>query len=169
MSKERKIILFKKLFKQSKVEKIYAPVNGEVVKLEEVPDPVFSQKMMGEGIAINPSKEEIVSPVNGKVVQIPDSRHAIGLKTDNGTEVLIHVGLETLALGGKGFTLNVSEGDKVRVGQPLLNVDLSYISENASSVITPVVITNSNDIDKKITLSEEKEAKAGETVLVTIN
>ncbi|MDI4707194.1 PTS glucose transporter subunit IIA, partial [Pseudoalteromonas shioyasakiensis] len=114
-------------------------------------------------------KEEIVSPVNGKVVQIPDSRHAIGLKTDNGTEVLIHVGLETVALGGKGFTLNVSEGDKVRVGQPLLNVDLSYISENASSVITPVVITNSNDIDKKITLSEEKEAKAGETVLVTIN
>ncbi|RKQ32523.1 PTS sugar transporter subunit IIA [Oceanobacillus halophilus] len=162
--------MLKKLFKKSKeAEEIYAPINGEVVPLEEVPDPVFSQKMMGEGVAINSSEGEVVSPVAGKIVQIPDSKHAIGLETENGTEILIHIGLETVALNGEGFTPKVRAGDKVTVGQPLMSFDLEYIRENASSVITPMIITNSGDLNKDITQTEEKAAKAGETVLLTIS
>lgn len=91
--------MLKKLFKKTKgEEKIVAALNGKVVKLEDVPDPVFNQKMMGEGIAIEPVQGEVVSPVNGKVVQIPASKHAIGLESEQGAEILIHVGLETVAL-----------------------------------------------------------------------
>ncbi|WP_085991625.1 PTS sugar transporter subunit IIA [Oceanobacillus senegalensis] len=161
--------MFKNLFKKGKKEeKLVASMNGKVVKLEDVPDPVFNQKMMGEGIAVEPSEGEVFSPVDGKVLQIPDSKHAIGLETDQGTEILLHVGLETVALEGKGFTPNVNVGDKVSAGQSLMTFDLEFIRENASSVITPMVITNSKDIDKEISLAEEPEAKAGETVLITI-
>lgn len=160
--------MFKNLFKKSSEEKVYAPVNGNVVKMEDVPDPVFNQKMMGEGIAFEPIEGEIVSPVNGKVVQIPPSKHAIGLETEQGTEILIHVGLETVALEGKGFTPSVNVGDKVSVGQSLMTVELDYIRENASSIITPMVITNSNSIDKNITIHEPNEAKAGETIVISI-
>jgi sugar PTS system EIIA component len=161
--------MFKNLFKKTKEkEKLVAPLSGKVVKLEDVPDPVFNQKMMGEGIAIEPNKGEVVSPVNGKVVQIPDSLHAIGLESEQGTEILIHIGLETVTLKGKGFTANVRVGDQVTVGQSLLSFDLDFIREHANSTITPMVITNSNTLNKKITVVEETDAKAGETVLITI-
>lgn len=162
------IHMFKKLFKQSKEEKIYAPIDGEIVKLEEVPDPVFSEKMMGEGIAIIPEKGEIYAPVAGKVVQIPETKHAIGLVTDEGTEILIHIGLETVNLKGKGFNEKVSVGDKVSVGQLLMEVDLDYVKENATSLITPIIITNSSDGDKHYNLTEDKVSKVGETVIITV-
>ncbi|GAB3804274.1 PTS sugar transporter subunit IIA [Virgibacillus kimchii] len=161
--------MLKNLFKKSKEEEIlYAPISGEVVKLEDVPDPVFSEKMMGEGVAINPNKGEVVSPVKGKVVQVPDTKHAIGLETEKGTEVLIHVGLETVALKGEGFTANVNTGDEITVGQSLLTFDLEYIQEHAESTISPMIITNSKDLDRDITFEEIKEAKAGETTLLII-
>lgn len=161
--------MFKNFFKKTEEkEKIVASLSGKVVKLEDVPDPVFNQKMMGDGIAIDPSKGEVVSPVNGKVVQIPDSKHAIGLESEKGTEILIHVGLETVALAGKGFTTNVSVGDRISVGQTLITFDLDYIREKASSTVTPMVITNSNTLDKKITVFDIADAKAGETVLIEI-
>ena len=161
--------MLKKLFKKTKgEEKIVAALNGKVVKLEDVPDPVFNQRMMGEGIAIEPVQGEVVSPVNGKVVQIPASKHAIGLESEQGAEILIHVGLETVALEGKGFTPHVRVGDKVSVGQSLLSFDLDFIRENASSTVTPMVITNSNTLNKQMTVAEVSDAKAGETVLITI-
>lgn len=161
--------MLKKLFKKTKgEEKIVAALNGKVVKLEDVPDPVFNQKMMGEGIAIEPVQGEVVSPVNGKVVQIPASKHAIGLESEQGAEILIHVGLETVALEGKGFTPHVRVGDKVSVGQSLLSFDLDFIRENASSTVTPTVITNTNTLNKQMTVAEVSDAKAGETVLITI-
>src|SRR5699024_5795840 len=100
--------MFKKLFKKGKKEEdlsIYAPLSGKNMPLEEVRDPVFGQKMMGEGIAIVPSKGEVLSPVKGKVIQIPDSKHAIGIEAEDGSQILIHVGLETVALKGEGFTV----------------------------------------------------------------
>ncbi|HLS09868.1 PTS glucose transporter subunit IIA, partial [Lentibacillus sp.] len=132
--------MFKKLFKKgdSKTE-IYAPVNGEIVPLEEVPDPVFSQKMMGDGVAVKPSEGKIYAPVDGEVVQIPDTKHAIGLRANDGTEVLVHIGLETVSLNGEGFTPSVSTGDHVTAGQPLMAFDLEYVRENASSDVMPVV------------------------------
>src|SRR5690625_772749 len=95
---------------------IYAPVSGETVLLENVSDPVFSEKMMGEGMAIIPDHDIVFAPVEGKVVQLSPSKHAVGMKASNGAEILIHIGLETVSLGGEGFTAHVQEGDHVKPG-----------------------------------------------------
>ncbi|MDY0406830.1 PTS glucose transporter subunit IIA [Virgibacillus sp. 179-BFC.A HS] len=137
--------------------------------LEEVPDPVFSEKMMGEGIAIIPSDGTIISPVDGEVVQVPATKHAVGLVGKDGTEILIHIGLETVELKGEGFTPKVQTGDKVSAGQPIMEVDLNYVREHAKDIVTPIVITNSGDSGKNYTLTSESEAKAGETVIITVS
>lgn len=158
--------MLSKLFKKRKLQ-IYAPVNGEIVSLEQVPDPVFSQKMMGEGIAIMPEKGNIHAPVEGTVVLVSDTKHAIGLRSDDGTEILIHIGLETVALKGEGFTVLVAAGDRVSMGQALIEVDWDYIREHAKSIITPIVITNS--AERNVQLEITKEGIMGETVLMTIS
>lgn len=164
--------MFKKLFKKSKDQSklhIYAPLNGKIVSLEDVPDPVFGQKMMGEGIAIIPSDGQVISPVNGKIIQIPDSKHAVGIEAEDGTEILIHVGLETVTLKGEGFTSHITAGDQVSVGDPLIEFDLAYITEHADDSITPIVITNSKDGGKQFTMTEQQDAVAGDTVLITVS
>ncbi|WP_121640891.1 PTS glucose transporter subunit IIA [Virgibacillus sp. Bac330] len=160
--------MLKKLFKKSKEQIIYAPLNGDILPLEEVPDPVFSQKMMGEGIAIMPSDGKLVSPINGKVVQIPDTKHAIGLVADDGTEILIHVGLETVALKGKGFDVKVQADDTVKLGDLLMDIDLAYIKEHASSTVTPIIITNNTDGSKQLSYTDETKSIAQETALITV-
>lgn len=157
--------LFKKRKRVIGLE-LMAPVNGEVVPLTHVPDPVFSQKMMGEGIAMLPSDGHFVSPVDGKVIQIPESKHAIGILAEDGSEILIHIGLETVALKGQGFDPKVKEGDAVSVGQPLIEVDLDYIREHADNIITPIVITNSLNSDKVYNITEEQHGTAGETLII---
>ncbi|WP_373893804.1 PTS glucose transporter subunit IIA [Virgibacillus sp. CBA3643] len=159
--------MFKSLFKKSSSHLIYAPMNGKIASLEEVPDPVFSQKMMGEGVAMIPSEGNIFSPVNGKIVQIPDSKHAVGIETDNGIELLVHIGLETVELKGEGFTPKVNVGDQVSVGDLLMEFDLDYIHNHAKDVITPIVITNSKNSGKQFVITEQKEGKAGETEIIT--
>ncbi|MBO0603441.1 PTS glucose transporter subunit IIA [Sporosarcina sp. E16_3] len=158
--------MLSKLFKKRKLE-IYAPVNGQIVPLDQVPDPVFSEKMMGEGIAIMPDNGNIHAPVAGTVVLVSDTKHAIGLRSNDGTEILIHIGLETVALKGEGFTVLVAAGDKVSVGQSLIEVDWDYIREHAKSIITPIVITNS--AERNVQLEVTKEGIMGETVLMTIS
>jgi sugar PTS system EIIA component len=147
--------------------KVYAPVHGSIIQLEEVPDPVFSQKMMGEGIAMVPSGGNVHSPVNGTVILIAATKHALGIRAEDGTEILIHVGLETVALNGKGFRVTINQGDKVSIGQKLLEVDWEYINKNAKSIVTPIVITNSQDGKKQYTLTDEKTAVQGKTVIIT--
>ncbi|ALX48820.1 PTS sugar transporter subunit IIA [Lentibacillus amyloliquefaciens] len=160
--------MFKNLFKKGDSDiKIYTPVNGEIVQLEEVPDPVFSQKMMGDGVAVKPVEGKICAPVDGEVIQIPDTKHAIGLRAKDGTEVLVHIGLETVSLEGKGFIVSVRTGDNVSAGQVLMEFDLEYIRENASSDMTPIVITNAQETGKQYMMTDEKEGKAGETVIIT--
>lgn len=154
------------LFKKRKVE-IYAPVNGEIIPLDQVPDPVFSQKMMGEGVAIIPEEGTFHAPVEGTVVLISDTKHAIGLRTNDGTEILIHIGLETVSLGGKGFTVLVETGDKVSLGQPVIEVDLDYIREHATSIVTPIIITNSSE--KNVQFTQTKAGIMGETLLMTVS
>ncbi len=110
--------------------------------MSEVPDAVFSGKMMGDGFAIVPSEGTIVSPVNGKVVSLFPTKHAIGILSDSGREILIHVGIDTVKLEGKGFEVLVSQDDRIEIGQPLLKVDLDYIKEHATSIITPIIFTN---------------------------
>ncbi|HLO11684.1 MAG TPA: glucose-specific PTS transporter subunit IIBC [Pseudoneobacillus sp.] len=119
-----------------------APIQGEIKPITEVPDQVFSGKMMGDGFAIVPTEGTIVSPVNGKVINLFPTKHALGLLSDSGREILIHVGIDTVKLKGEGFEALVAEGDHVEAGQPLLKVDLDFIKANAPSVITPIVFTN---------------------------
>ncbi|MEI2367353.1 MULTISPECIES: glucose-specific PTS transporter subunit IIBC [Niallia] len=119
-----------------------APIKGELVPITEVPDAVFAGKMMGDGFAIIPSEGTVVSPVDGKIVNLFPTKHALGILADNGREILIHFGIDTVKLKGEGFETLVSENDQVKQGQPLLKVNLDYIKENATATITPVVFTN---------------------------
>lgn len=154
------------LFKKRQLQ-IYAPVTGEVMALEQVPDPVFSEKMMGEGVAIMPAENHVHSPIKGTVIFIADTKHAIGLRSKEGTEFLIHIGLETVSLKGRGFKVHVEVGDLVSIGQLLIEVDWAYVKENAESIIIPIVVTNSSDMD--IQLEKYEKCVLGETVLMTVS
>ncbi len=123
---------------------VHAPLTGEVTPLSEVPDQVFSEKMMGDGIAIKPSQGEVRAPFNSKIQMIFPTKHAIGLVSDSGLELLIHIGLDTVKLNGEGFTLHVEEGQEVKQGDLLINFDLDYIRNHAKSDITPIIVTQGN-------------------------
>ncbi|WP_100406349.1 glucose-specific PTS transporter subunit IIBC [Bacillus solitudinis] len=118
------------------------PIDGEILPLSSVPDQVFSTKMMGDGFAINPSNGIIASPITGTVVNLFPTKHAIGLVSESGKEVLIHVGIDTVTLKGDGFEALVQQGDQVKQGQELLRVDLAFIKERVPSTITPIIFTN---------------------------
>ena len=123
--------------------------------------------MMGDGLAVKPSEGIVVSPVDGEVIQVFPTKHAIGIKALNGAEILLHIGIETVGLNGEGFTTLINEGDKVKAGDQLVEFDLTFVTEKAASTITPVIITNGDQmatIDKK-TVSE---TVAGETVIMEI-
>ncbi|AKG03647.1 MULTISPECIES: PTS sugar transporter subunit IIA [Salimicrobium] len=161
--------MFKKLFgKEDKNISIVAPVNGKVVALDEVPDPVFSQRMMGDGMAIEPSDGKVVSPVDGEIVQIFPTNHAVGVKTSNGLEILVHIGLETVSMEGEGFEGHVSQGDKVKTGDPLVTFDKDLVAEKAKAVVTPVVITNYDDAVESFEVHQTENATAGETVIASV-
>ncbi|AIC94165.1 PTS sugar transporter subunit IIA [Shouchella lehensis] len=136
--------MLKKLFgkKQVEPETLVAPMNGTAVAIEEVPDPTFGEKMIGDGLAIQPTEGKVVAPIGGKVVQVFPTKHAFGIETENGAELLVHIGLETVAMNGEGFTAHVQEGDKVKAGDMLIEFDLELVKEKASNTITPIVVTN---------------------------
>ena len=152
------------LFKKKGVD-LLAPLNGTIIPLEEVPDPVFSQKMMGEGVAIQPTGGHVYAPFSGEIIMITPTKHAIAIRSKSGVEVLIHIGLETVSLKGEGFKLVVKEGEHVESGQLLIEVDWAFLEEHAESTITPIIVTNSN---KKITFGSKGAGIQGETVLMTI-
>ncbi|MGE6629575.1 PTS sugar transporter subunit IIA [Bacillus sp. NPDC077027] len=138
----KKLFGFGKNQENVKEEAIYSPVDGEMMDMTDVPDPVFSQKMMGDGVAVKPSNGTIVSPAEGEIIQLFHTKHAIGIRTLSGLELLIHIGLETVGLNGEGFEAHVKEGDKVKIGDPLITCDLELIEEKATSTVTPIVIMN---------------------------
>ncbi|KOP71248.1 PTS glucose transporter subunit IIA [Cytobacillus solani] len=157
--------MLSRFFNKRKLQ-ILAPVKGEMLPLEQVPDPVFSEKMMGDGVAIMPEDGGIHSPIEGTVILVADTKHAIGIRANDGTELLIHIGLETVSLHGKGFETLVETGDSVSIGQLLIEVDWKFVKENATSIITPIIITNS--AEKQIQLEPIKKCNPGETVLMTV-
>lgn len=124
---------------------IKSPVKGEAVPLSQVDDPTFAEEIMGKGIAIIPTEDEIFSPINGTVSLVFNTKHAIGLKTEDGAEVLIHIGLDTVKLNGEYFTTFVKSGDKVKVGDKLVEFDREAIKNKGYDIITPIIITNSSD------------------------
>nr|WP_160725187.1 PTS glucose transporter subunit IIA [Bacillus sp. USDA818B3_A] len=149
--------MFKGLFKKKTAESdpfILQPLEGKIVPLETVPDPVFSQKMMGDGFAVQPVNGTVVSPVDGKVVSVFPTKHAVSLMDHNGKEILIHVGMDTVSLKGEGFTSFVKDGQTVKKGQKLLEVDFDLIKEKVPSIITPVVFTNLSE-NEKVVIDEQ--------------
>ena len=124
---------------------VTSPLEGRAVPISEIPDPVFSTGVVGDGIAIEPASNTVVCPADATVVTAPDSGHAFGLKLDSGVELLIHVGIDTVELGGKGFDVKVKAGDHVSAGQPLVVFDPTVIDEAGYSKITPVLVTNRFD------------------------
>ncbi|WP_408007126.1 glucose-specific PTS transporter subunit IIBC [Pseudalkalibacillus sp. A8] len=129
-------------------EMIVSPIKGEILEITEVPDQVFSGRMMGDGFAIKPVDGTVVSPVDGRVVNVFPTKHAIGLETAGGREILIHFGIDTVNLKGEGFEIMVEQGDEVKKGQTLMKADLDYISKHAASIITPIVFTNLQEGEK---------------------
>ena len=152
----------KKVVKNEQDYIVYAPVSGEIVKLESVNDPVFSKKVMGDGIAIIPNSKKIYSPVSGIVSMIFPTKHAIGITKDNGLGVILHVGIETVNLKGEGFDLKVSQGQKVKAGELLMNIDLDFISSNYDST-TMIVFESEKPIN--ITNLKEDFCQAGDSLL----
>lgn len=126
-------------------EELLSPIKGECIDLSEVPDPTFAQQILGAGIAFKPEIGEIVAPIDAKVVNLFDTKHALGLETESGLEILIHIGLDTVKMGGEGFEAFVKQGDTVKAGDKLIEVDLDLVEEKAESIITPMVITNTAD------------------------
>jgi PTS system beta-glucosides-specific IIC component len=141
---------------------VAAPLQGTAVSLKEVNDSTFSEEILGKGAAIIPESGKVVSPVNGVISTLFDSKHAIAITSDDGAEILIHVGLDTVKLEGKYFTPHIKTGDVVKVGQLLLEFDKDKIVEQGYDIITPVIITNFSEYTdivpitgKKINLSEQ--------------
>ncbi|WP_174612921.1 glucose-specific PTS transporter subunit IIBC [Virgibacillus ihumii] len=145
-----------------------APASGKVVSLEEVPDEVFSQKMMGDGIAIQPSSGDIVSPIDGEIVSVFPAKHAITLRTNEGAELLIHMGLDTVNLNGEGFEIKVSAEDKIRTGDPIAQMNIDFLAEKGYNTITPIIVMN-GDQYKVNHQAYPYSVTAGEEVLVEMN
>ena len=166
--------MFKKLFGKKeepvKTIQILAPLSGKAVNLASVPDPVFSEKMVGDGIAIEPSEGIVVSPVDGEIMQIFPTKHAVGIRAKNGAEILIHIGLETVSLKGEGFETHVQQGDSVKAGDKLVTFDVTTISEKAKSTVTPIIITNTDQAASVNSLTEGQVERGSTPILeVTFN
>lgn len=124
---------------------ILTPVAGEAVSLKEVPDPTFSEEMLGKGAAVIPTDGRVVSPVNGKVLGIFRTCHAVTLQSEDGAEILIHIGLDTVKLAGEHFTPHVKKGDAIKAGDLLIEMNLAAVKAAGYNTITPVVICNPGD------------------------
>lgn len=137
--------------KQQQEVTLLAPLTGEVVALSEVPDPVFAQKVVGDGAAIIPTEGVLVSPLAGSVTHLFPTHHAIALTSESGLEILLHIGIDTVKLKGEGFTPHVKAGDQVKPGDKLISFDLDVLQKAGCPIVTPVVITNGDLVaDKKV-------------------
>lgn len=145
---------------------IIAPISGEIVNIEDVPDVVFAEKIVGDGIAIKPTGNKIVAPVDGTIGKIFETNHAFSIESDNGIELFVHFGIDTVELKGEGFTRLAEEGQKVQKGDLVLEFDLTLLEEKAKSTLTPVVISNMDEIKELTKLTGS--VVVGETVIMQI-
>ena len=127
---------------------ILAPVEGEVVPVAQVSDPTFGEEILGKGVAIKPARGRVVAPVSGEVSLMFDTGHAVSIVSDDGAEVLVHVGLDTVSLKGRFYTAHVKTGDRIKAGDLLIEFDMEGISRAGYQVITPVVVCNSGDFSQ---------------------
>lgn len=154
------------MFNFFKKEKHLASVaNGEVIELSKVPDQVFSQKILGEGFAVIPSDGNFFSPASGTVTDVTSTLHAYCITTEDGLEILVHIGLDTVELKGKGFSPLVKTGDRIEKGSALAHADLNQLKEAGYNTATMVVVTNSEKL-KSINVLEAASVKAGDKALI---
>lgn len=149
------------------VEALVSPITGDIVALDQVPDEAFASKAVGDGVAVKPTAKTVVSPAAGTIVKIFNTNHAFCLETAKGAEIVVHMGIDTVALDGKGFTRLVEEGAEVTAGQPVLELDLDFLNANARSMISPVVCSNIDDFGGLI-VKAQGQVVAGETPLYEI-
>ena len=144
---------------------LVAPISGKAIPLSEVPDPVFAEKLAGDGMAIMLEGDTVVAPADGEITLIFKTKHAFAMTLENGLELLVHIGLETVSLDGEGFEQLVEQGTRVKAGTPLIKIDKDFILSKGLSLATPVLITNV-DAAKSITPVESGEVVAGKTTVV---
>lgn len=161
---------FDKLFgaKESKAVEveIYAPLSGEIVDIEDVPDVVFSEKIVGDGVAIRPNGNKIVAPVDGVIGKIFETNHAFSMESKEGVELFVHFGIDTVELKGEGFTRVAQEGQQVKRGDTVIEFDLALLESKAKSVLTPIVISNMDEISN-IT-KKTGDVVAGDSVVLVL-
>ena len=155
-------------FFKKKNKAFYAMANGKTVAIEDVPDEVFATKMMGDGIAIQPNVGQIYSPCIGKVTMVMDNtKHAVGIENEDGIEVLIHVGLDTVSLNGEGFKASINQGDHVKKGEAILQIDHKLMKEKGMDLTTPMIITNTDQYHLAPTYNDS--VIAGDTEVLKCN
>lgn len=145
---------------------VRSPISGKLVALGDVPDPTFAEKVLGDGVAIDPTDGVVVSPVDGKIAQIFRTHHAVGIVTDDGLELLIHVGIDTVKMQGRGFQAFVKQGDRVKVGDRLIEFDLDLVRKEAKSTITPVIVTNSEGVRSLQVVAQAKALKGEDLIRI---
>lgn len=159
--------LFQNLFNSNAKDnsiKIGAPISGKLVSIKEVSDPTFGEEILGKGAAVIPDDGKVYAPADGTVSTVFPTGHAVAMATDDGVEILIHVGLDTVKLDGKHFTIHAQEDQKVKKGDLLLEVDLGQVKAEGYDTITPVVICNSDDF-AEILMEEAREIVQGDDIL----
>ena len=154
--------IFKK--KEKVVVTIYSPINGKVIELKEVPDEAFAQKMVGDGCAIEPDKGSICSPIEGQLMNIFPTNHAIIFETIDGLEMIVHFGIDTVKLEGKGFQ-KLREPGPIKVGDEIVKYNLDEIKDNVPSTRSPIIINNMEKVEKIEVLSLGKIVKIGEPIM----
>lgn len=143
--------------------------DGEIIRLEEVPDPVFSEKMVGEGFAVIPTSEHVVAPVSGVLYQVADTLHAYVIETDEGVEVIVHIGINTISLQGKGFQSDLKKGMHVTKGDVLATFSRAYFEEKDIPLVIPVVVIKGMDDETTVKMDYTKDGIAGETVAMCVS
>ena len=146
--------------------KLIAPISGKTVDLSTVPDPVFAQKMTGDGIAIDPTGDLLVAPADGELSLVFKTKHALAMTLSNGIELLIHIGMDTVSLEGEGFEFLCEQGTKVKAGTPLLRINHEFIKSKNLSLVTPILITNMDAV-KSLNPTIGESVEAGKDTILT--
>ncbi|HBF2825780.1 TPA: PTS glucose transporter subunit IIA [Clostridioides difficile] len=154
-------------FKKNKSYKLHAVVSGNSINIEKVNDSVFSKKLMGDGVAIIPNSNVVVAPCNGKVTVLTESKHAFGIVSDEGVEILVHIGIDTVSLQGEGFKNEVSQGDTVKKGSPIISFEREKINSQGIDCTTIIIVLNHSEFSE-INCMVENEVVAGQDTVIEI-
>jgi glucose-specific phosphotransferase system IIA component len=157
-----------RIFSMNKETVLVAPLSGTIVELSQVPDPVFSQKLAGDGFALIPDEGKLVSPVDGEVILLFPTLHAIGIKSNDGLEILLHIGIDTTKLQAKGFEALVQSGDSVKKGDALIQFDADTIQAAGYPLVTPVIFTNGEVDGESVEQWIGKSVQAGEPLSIRV-